>query len=179
MATYPNPPRPFAWGVLIAAQAAISIIAVTAVADMPTRLIWNVSESVPTGLYAVRDQSRLRSGVLAAVMPPEPLASWLVAGGYLGRGAPLLKRVEALPGQRVCRFGARVTVDGELRAIARETDRTGRPLPYWSGCSVIANGQLFLLNAHHPSSLDGRYFGLLPRASVLGRAVPLLVDEAR
>ncbi|HZF42986.1 MAG TPA: S26 family signal peptidase [Sphingomonadaceae bacterium] len=179
MTTNAKPARPFAWGVLIAAQAAISIIAVTAVAEMPTRLVWNVSESVPTGLYAVRDDDRLRPGALAAVMPPEPLASWLVDGGYLGRGAPLLKRVEALPGQRVCRMGARVTVDGELRALAREADRFGRPLPYWSGCSVIADGQLFLLNADHPGSLDGRYFGPLPRTSVLGRAVPLLVDEAR
>jgi conjugative transfer signal peptidase TraF len=179
MTTNAKAARPFAWGVLIAAQGAISIIAVTAVAEMPTRLVWNVSESAPTGLYAVRDDNRLRPGVLAAVMPPEPLATWLVDGGYLGRGAPLLKRVEALPGQRVCRIGARVTVDGELRAIARETDRLGRPLPYWSGCSVIADGQLFLLNADHPASLDGRYFGPLPRTSVLGRAVPLLVDEAR
>jgi conjugative transfer signal peptidase TraF len=179
MSTNTKPARPFAWGVLIAAQAAISIIAVTAVADMPTRLVWNVSESVPIGLYAVRDDDRLHPGVLAALMPPEPLASWLVEGGYLGRGAPLLKRVEAMPGQRVCRIGARITVDGELRAIAREADRFGRPLPHWSGCSVIADGQLFLLNADHPGSLDGRYFGPLPRTSVLGRAVPLLVDEAR
>jgi conjugative transfer signal peptidase TraF len=164
---------------LITAQAAISVLALTAVADMPTRLVWNVSESVPIGLYAVRDDDRLHPGVLAALMPPEPLASWLVEGGYLGRGAPLLKRVEAMPGQRVCRIGARVTVDGELRAIAREADRFGRPLPHWSGCSVISDGQLFLLNTDHPGSLDGRYFGPLPRASVLGRAVPLLVDEAR
>jgi conjugative transfer signal peptidase TraF len=179
MTTNAKAARPFAWGVLIAAQAAISIIAITAVADMPTRLVWNVSESVPTGLYAVRDDDHLRPGILAAVMPPEPLASWLVEAGYIGRGAPLLKRVEALPGQRVCRIGARVTVDGELRAIAREADRFGRPLPHWSGCSVISDGQMFLLNTDHPGSLDGRYFGPLPRTSVLGRAVPLLVDEAR
>ena len=179
MTTGTKPARPFAWGVLIAAQTAICIIAVTAVADMPTRLVWNVSESVPTGLYAVRDDDRLRPGVLAAVMPPEPLASWLAEGGYLGRGAPLLKRVEAVPGQRVCRIGSRVTVDGRLRAIARDGDRFGRPLPRWSGCVVVGEGQLFLLNSDHQGSLDGRYFGPLPRTSVLGRAVPLFVDEER
>lgn len=162
-----------------AAASALALIAMPAFMDLPTRLVWNVSASVPTGLYAVRNDDRLRPGVLAAVMPPEPLASWLVHGGYLGRGAPLLKRVEALPGQRVCRMGNRITVDGQLRAVARETDRVGRPLPGWSGCSVIADGQLFLLNADHPGSLDGRYFGPLPRTSVLGRAVPIFVDEAR
>lgn len=179
MITNTKPARPFAWGVLIAAQAAVSIIAITVVADMPTRLVWNVSESVPTGLYAVRDDDPLRPGVLAAVMPPEPLARWLAENGYLGRGAPLLKRVEALPGQHVCRIGDRITVDGQLRAVARNADRFGRPLPRWSGCSVIADQQLFLLNADHPGSLDGRYFGPLPRTSVLGRAVPIFVDEER
>lgn len=158
---------------------ALALLAVPAFVDFPIRLVWNVSASVPTGLYAVRDDDRLRPGVLAAVMPPEPLASWLVNGGYLGRGVPLLKRVEALPGQRVCRIGARVTVDRELRALARESDRFGRPLPQWSGCHKLTDGQLFLLNADHPGSLDGRYFGPLPRSSVLGRAVPIFVDEGR
>lgn len=179
MTTNSKPARPFAWGVLIAALAAVSIIAVTAVADMPTRLVWNVSESVPTGLYAVRDDGRLKPGVIAAVMPPEPLGGWLVEGGYLGRGAPLLKRVEALPGQQVCRIDGRITVDGRLRALARDADRFGRPLQRWSGCVVVGEGQLFLLNADDPDSLDGRYFGPLPRTSVLGRAVPLFVNKGR
>jgi type IV secretory pathway protease TraF len=113
------------------------------------------------------------------VMPPEPLASWLVEGGYLGRDVPLLKRVEALPRQRVCRHETRVTVDGQLRALARDVDRFGRQLPRWSGCLVVGEGQIFLLNADHPGSLDGRYFGPLPRTTVLGRATPLLVEDGR
>ena len=169
----PLPPR----GALIAAGA-LALLVLPAVVDLPTRLIWNVSASVPTGLYAVRPTAPLRPGVLAAVMPPEPLASWLVEGGYLGRGVPLIKRVEALPGQRICRNGPWVTVDGRPRAIARQADRFGRPLPRWSGCVVVGEGQLFLLNAH-PSSMDGRYFGPLERSTVLGRATPIFVDDGR
>lgn len=163
----------------LAVAAALALLAVPALVDLPTRLVWNVSASVPTGLYAVRPTAPLRPGVLAAVMPPEPLANWLVEGGYLGRGVPLLKRVEALPGSRVCREGAAVTVDGRLRAIARDADRRGRPLPRWSGCIIVGEGQLFLLNADHQGSLDGRYFGPLPRSTVLGRATPLFVDGRR
>ncbi len=162
-----------------AASAALALLAVPAFVDLPTRLVWNVSASVPTGLYAVRPTAPLRPGVLAAVMPPELLASWLVEGGYLGRDVPLLKRVEALPGQRVCRHGLRVTVDGHFRALARDADRLGRPLPRWSGCVVVGDGQLFLLNADHPGSLDGRYFGPLPRTTVLGRATPIFVEDGR
>ena len=165
-------------GALLAAGA-LALLAAPVFLDLPTRLVWNVTASVPTGLYAVRPKASLRPGVLAAVMPPEPLASWLVEGGYLGRGVPLIKRVEALPGARVCRHGLRVTVNGELRAIARETDRRGRALPVWTGCNVVAEGQLFLLNADHAGSLDGRYFGPLPRSAVLGRATPLLVEDGQ
>lgn len=172
--TRPLPRRGAIW-----AAAAIALLAVPAVFDLPTRLVWNVSASVPTGLYAVRPTAPLRVGVLAAVMPPEPLASWMVEGGYLGRDVPLIKRVEALPGTRVCRYGNVVTVAGQARAIARDRDRRGLPLPRWSGCIVVAEGQLFLLNADHPGSLDGRYFGPLPRSTVLGRATPLFVDEWR
>jgi conjugative transfer signal peptidase TraF len=163
----------------LAAAGALALLAAPAFLDLPTRLIWNVTTSVPAGLYAVRPNAPLRPGVLAAVMPPEPLASWLVDGGYLGRGVPLLKRVEALPGARVCRDGVRVTVNGRLRAIAREVDRFGRRLPFWTGCNVVAEGQLFLLNPDHAGSLDGRYFGPLPRSVVLGRATPLLVEDGR
>ncbi|ALJ06930.1 S26 family signal peptidase [Brevundimonas sp. DS20] len=171
--------RPFPWRILIATQIAVSAIAVTAVAKMPTRLVWNVTASVPTGLYAVRDDVPLRPGVLVAVMPPEPLATWLVSYGYLGHGAPLLKHIEALPGARVCREGERVTVDGRPRAIARRTDRLGRRLPHWSGCRIVGEGELFLLNPDEPASLDGRYFGPLPRASVIGRATPIWLDDDR
>lgn len=171
--------RPLPRRGVIAAATALALLTVPAVIDLPTRLVWNVTASVPIGLYAVRPTAPLRVGVLAAVMPPEPLASWLVEGGYLGRGVPLIKRVEALPGARVCRHGLRVSVDGELRAVARWTDRSGRPLPVWSGCNIVAAGHLFLLNADHPGSLDGRYFGPLPRSTVLGRATPLFVEEER
>ena len=73
------------------------------------RLIWNASASTPIGLYAVRPPGALRDTELVAVMPPEPVASFLADGGYLPRGVPLMKRVLALPGQSVGRHGLRIT----------------------------------------------------------------------
>ena len=109
-----------------------------------------------------------------AVLPPEPIAGFLADGGYLPRGVPLLKRVTALAGQTVCRFGAVVTVDTVIVGTARERDSRDRVLPDWRGCRVISAGELFLMNPH-PDSLDGRYFGPLPTASLLGRAHPLFL----
>jgi len=158
---------------------AAAVIAVTAFINPLPRLMWNATASVPTGLYSIRPGGDRRLGELVAVSPPEPLAGFLAEGGYLPRGVPLLKHVAAMPGQRVCRIGVVVTVDGRRVGVAREQDRRGRLLPSWSGCRAVTQGELFLMNTDAPDSLDGRYFGPLPAASVLGRATPLWTDPPR
>ena len=62
---------------------------------------------------------------------------------------------------------------------ARERDGRGRSLPVWQGCCVIAKGDVFLMNSQSTDSLDGRYFGPLPAASIVGRAIPLWIDQTK
>ncbi|OIQ93476.1 peptidase S26 [mine drainage metagenome] len=140
------------------------------------RLLWNATASTPTGLYAVQPVRVLHVGDLVAVMPPEPVARFLADGGYLPQRVPLLKHVAALPGDIVCRSGHLITIDGIVIGEARDRDSRGRGLPVWSGCRVLADGEVFLMN-RHPDSLDGRYFGPLPAASIIGRAVPLWTND--
>ena len=141
------------------------------------RYLWNVSNSVPIGLYRLSPIGRLAVTELVAVAPPEPTATFLADGDYLPRNVPMLKRVLALPGQTVCREHLTITVDAIAMGIARERDGRGRPLPVWQGCRVIASGQVFLMNWQSADSLDGRYFGLLPASAIIGKAVPLWTDE--
>lgn len=114
---------------------------------------------------------------LVAVTPPEPIAQFLAERSYLPCGVPLLKRVLALPGQIVCRSHLAVMIDGIVMATAREKDHLGRPLPVWQGCQMIADGEIFLMNWQSDDSLDSRYFGPLPTASIIGRAVPIWTYE--
>jgi len=109
--------------------------------------------------------------------PPEPLATFLADAGYLPHGVPLIKRILALAGQTVCRTGLTIMVDGIDMGTARERDHRGRPLPDWQGCRVVADDQVFLMNWDEPASLDGRYFGPIPLASIVGRAEPLWTFE--
>jgi conjugative transfer signal peptidase TraF len=125
----------------------------------------------------VRPAGKLHVTELVVAAPPEPLASMLADGGYLPRGVPLLKRVLALPGQTVCRAGRTIIVDDIDMGDVRERDGRGRPLPVWQGCRVIAEGEVFLMNWQSADSLDGRYFGPLPVASIVGRATPLWTFE--
>ncbi|WP_448044335.1 S26 family signal peptidase [Bradyrhizobium liaoningense] len=147
------------------------------IGEASPRYIWNVSNSVPTGLYRLQPAGRLAVTELVAVHPPEPLATFLDLNGYLPVGVPMLKRVLALPGQTVCRQALTITVDGIEMGQARARDGRGRPLPSWQGCRVIGEGNLFVMNWQSADSLDSRYFGPIPASAVIGQAVPMWTDE--
>ena len=136
-------------------------------------LVWNASASVPIGLYAIKRPTDLHVADLVIVRPPEQLESFLAARNYLPRGLPLVKHVLALPGQSVCRNGVVIKIDAVAVADARESDSRGRPLPSWQGCRIVGEHEVFLLNPQSADSLDGRYFGVLPVSSIVGRALPL------
>jgi conjugative transfer signal peptidase TraF len=156
--------------IVVAAAAAIE----TMLGPKPVpRFVWNVSESVPTGLYQVQPARDLTVTTLVVAYPPEPLAILLEGGGYLPRDVPLIKRILALSGQTVCRAGPIITVDGVEMGAARMYDRRGRVLPAWHGCRIVGGDEVFLMNRDEPASLDGRYFGPIPLNAVVGRAVAL------
>ncbi|MGC4251164.1 MAG: S26 family signal peptidase [Sphingobium sp.] len=165
--------RRYVMATAIAASTFVAAFVAIAVADPFPRVIWNASASAPIGLYRIHPDSDPPIGALVAVTPPERLARWLSARGYLPKGVPLLKHVAAKAGQRICRKGDVVSVDGHSVASARARDGRGRPLPVWRGCRTLGADEIFLLNPSVPDSLDGRYFGPLPASAVIGRATPL------
>lgn len=162
---------------LVAGLVAAATLATLAV-PVSRYTVWNVTASVPTGLYAIRGKASLHVGERVAIEPPLPLRRLLAERGYLPTGVPLIKRIAAVSGQRICRFGHGVTIDGEFVGAARARDRLGRPLPAWFGCRTLRSGDLFVMNPAAPDSFDGRYFGVLREADVIGRATPVWTDEA-
>lgn len=149
-----------------------ALVAVSAPASPTPRWIWNATASAPEGLYDLQRDRAWGRHDLVAVRPPKPLAAWLDARGYAPSGVLLIKRVAALSPSIVCRDGAAVTIDRVAVARAEVRDHAGRRLPVWSGCRVLAADDVFLLNPAR-GSLDSRYLGPLPRASVVGRVAPL------
>ena len=163
--------------ILALTAAAAALVAVTIGPKPAPHIVWNASESVPTGLYSVRPPRRLIVTDLVVAFPPEPLATFLAEGGYLPRGVPLIKRILALPKQIVCRKDLLITVDAIEMGAARERDHRGRPLPVWQGCRTVRHGDVFLMNWDEPASLDSRYFGPIPLTAIVGRAAPLWTFE--
>lgn len=163
--------------VLFAGSVAFAALA-TLVVPVTHHLVWNASPSIPTGLYAIRGKASLHVGERVAIEPPPELRRLMRERGYLPDRMPLLKRIAAVSGQRVCRFAHGVTIDGTLVGVARARDRAGRPLPAWFGCRTLRTGELFAMNPAAPDSFDARYFGPLKIESVIGRAMPVWTDEA-
>jgi conjugative transfer signal peptidase TraF len=160
---------------LVATVFGVSATALPMAIEPTPRLIWNASASVPIGLYVVGPATQVQVDDLVVVRPPDNVAAFLADGGYLPRGVPLLKHVLALRGQTVCRIGRTITVDSLAVGDARERDSHGRALPLWQGCRVIADVDVFLMNRRSADSFDGRYFGPLPVATVVGRAKPIWI----
>lgn len=162
---------------LVIMLGSVGVLAVVTGAERPPLCLWNASASVPLGLYGLHSSNTRYLGELVAVVPPEPLATFLADGRYLPRGVPMLKHVLALPGQTVCRNGPTVFVDGIAMGSARERDGRGRLLPAWKGCRVIGADELFLMNWQSADSLDGRYFGAIPSSAVIARAYPIWIEK--
>jgi conjugative transfer signal peptidase TraF len=141
------------------------------------RLLFNTTASAPIGFYVLRSGTPV-VGEWVAIKPPPRLARWMANRRYLPSNVPLLKQVAALPGQGVCGERGVLSIDGQPVARARARDRRGRALTPFQGCRRLVAGEIMLVNAQ-PDSLDSRYFGPLPAAGVVGRALPVWTWEAR
>lgn len=151
---------------------AVVLVSVSSIESSP-RLLWNGSKSVPVGLYVV-SSGPCSVGKIAALRLP-PFAKRLAARRrYLPANAVMLKPVAAMPGDRVCRWQRRISINGQFRAEAARHDSSGRLMPIWQGCQVLRNDEIFVLSTTS-GSFDSRYFGPIRRDAVIGIAKSLVI----
>ena len=166
-------------GVLVLTGLGAAFAIASSLVEARPILVWNATASVPRGLYRIAPPTALQTGDLVLLQPDPASALIYAERGYLPLGLPLVKRVAALAGMRVCEQAGEVAINNRHVADALPIDGQGRPMTPWSGCRVMRDGELFVLNADMPASLDGRYFGPSPASSVIGRAVPLWAGNER
>lgn len=157
---------------IAACAALIGAVGVSAALPPSPRLLWNASASAPIGLWSVAPNVPLRRGDMVVARLAAPWRDLAARRRYLPANVPLLKRVAAEPGDRVCAIGADIVVNGQRVAVRRSRDAAGRTLPWWGGCLILGNGAIFLLT-DDPGSFDGRYFGPIGRGGIVGKARPL------
>ncbi|WP_200863955.1 S26 family signal peptidase [Asticcacaulis sp. AC466] len=149
-----------------------SLIALSVHQKVPA-VVYNPSASAPLGYYRTLPATPLKWGDWVLVEAPDFARRLADSRGYLPANVPMIKAVAALAGDRICADGNRITINGTVAAVRLRIDHRGRPLPWWTGCRTLTNGEIFVLNRAAPSSFDGRYFGPMSRQSVLARLVHL------
>ncbi|RYG05415.1 MAG: S26 family signal peptidase [Caulobacteraceae bacterium] len=131
-------------------------------------LLWNSSASMPIGLYALDARGAPKRGDIVVVAFPGPVMELAASRGYLHAGVPAIKRVAAVSGNLVCARGQNIFVNDRFVAAAKSVDGWGRLLEAWQGCRRL--GDEVLLLGDERRSFDGRYFGPIARARVIGTA---------
>lgn len=159
-------------GMVAAALAAVAGTSAMATLLWPPRpaFVWNASASSPLGLYKVAQSDGVEPGDMVVAWAPDWAARLADERHYLPRDVPIVKRVAAAANDRVCAVGEAVFVNGRFAARRRSADAAGRPLPWWTGCEYLREGELFLLMPGSPDSFDGRYFGISERRDLIGPA---------
>jgi conjugative transfer signal peptidase TraF len=150
----------------------IAAVVATSIDHPRPRLVWNASASAPVGLYAVTAITTPRRGDMVIAWPPSGMRDLAARRHYLPRGVPLVKRIVAVPGDRICAVGDAISIDGRMVAIRRSYDAERRPMPWWTGCITLHRGTVFLLMMGVAGSFDGRYFGPTGSHDLVGKATP-------
>lgn len=155
------------------AASVVTCVLATLLFSPRPRLIWNASASSPPGLYAISDADDAgRGDIIVATLPPAA-RDLAAARGYLPPFVPLVKGIAGIAGDRICSRGDLIFVNDRPVATRRREDPAGRPLPRWTGCETLGEGDFFLLAEGVAASFDGRYFGITRRHEVIGHGTLL------
>lgn len=145
----------------------VAVVLLTAVAgylvNPQTMVFRNITPSMPLGWYLRNPVGEPVKGAIIAFKPP---AIALVHGWPAD--IPLLKHVAAAGGDKVCSDGKAVAVNDQFIGSVMTRLPNGRPLPVWKGCQVLLDDQVFPIATGIPDSFDGRAYGPIKTADVIG-----------
>lgn len=174
-------PRHLLRRVALGAVGALAVLGTLAAVAHQAGVVINTTASLPLGLYRAIDAPVARGAYVKFCPPPSALFDEAARRGYLHAGfcpggyGPLLKRVLAVPGDRVQVAGDGVRIDGRVVPLSAPmwADGGGRTLPRYVQDRVLNASELMLMSDVSPMSFDGRYFGPVDRAQVQAVIEPL------
>ena len=159
---------------LIGAAATLLVIATATEIRYPPspKLLYSPSQSAPIGYYKISEIDRFSRGDWVAAYAPDWARELADSRGYLPRDYPLIKQIWALEGDEICFEGRQVKGPNGSVLPRLLQDRLGRDLPWLEGCITLNAGEVFLVsidqNYGKSFGFDSRYFGPVPKESVLG-----------
>lgn len=156
---------------VVAGVLLLSFATLVGVSALASTCVWNLSSSVPRGLYRMDSEARIVHGCVVAFAPPPSIAALVAERHYLPLGAQLLKVVVGLPGDFVRIDQTSFSVNGGLVGTIAQRDSAGRPLTAHTFSRTLPSG-LAVVATSARVSFDSRYFGPVP-LSTLTVVVPI------
>lgn len=147
---------------------------------------FNLTPSLPPGIYRISSAPALRGAIVNVCLPPE-VAEFAKGRDYLGPGScesgvrPLGKLVLAMGGDVVTLRPEAIRVNGVRvpRSATLPRDGRGRELPHYPwGEHSLQSGQLWLFSPYRANAYDSRYFGPIPSGRVVSVLEPVLTWTA-
>ncbi len=164
---------------IVAAIFAASALLVGISQAFELRINW--TESMPLGLYQRVDPALVRGEWVAVCLNGEAARiarerHYLIAGSCPSGVTEIVKRIAAIPGDRIelGPYGVRVNGEAIPSSELLDRDTQGAPLSHADeGEFVLAEGRYWVMGTHVRRSWDSRYFGPIAREQIVGGARPL------
>jgi type IV secretory pathway protease TraF len=153
------------WPLAVGIAALGAVLAARSAGPLAT---WNHTPSLPEGLYVRSILEQPAVGRIVAF--PAPAAALDYARRRGGSGDPVLflKPLAAGPGDHVCTVSGDLAINGQRLAPVLAAGPDGVPLPRWDGCRDLVPGEWFAYAPRLPNSFDGRYYGPVREADMVG-----------
>ncbi|OGT21408.1 MAG: signal peptidase I [Gammaproteobacteria bacterium RIFCSPHIGHO2_02_FULL_42_13] len=150
----------------------LSIIVVTALIlkELGYSIVYQGSTSMPKGFYWVSPVKQLNKGDIVVFNPPEATEKFLWKRHWLPEGASMMKHVEAVPGDMVCKSKGAIWINEKRFAQVYRFYTLGKRLPGLSFCEKLGMDEYLLMSTDIARSFDGRYFGPVKKSDIKGRA---------
>jgi conjugative transfer signal peptidase TraF len=170
--------RPRRVRLVLSILAASALLVVVAEA-FDLRVNW--TESMPRGLYQRVEPSLVRGEWVAVCLVGNAAElardrAYVIDGACPSGLAEIVKRIAAVPGDRVAlgRDGVRINSRPLAGSELQDRDSRGAPLPHAAeGELVLAEGRYFVMGAKLERSWDSRYFGPIAREQIVSGARPI------
>jgi conjugative transfer signal peptidase TraF len=152
---------------------------------------WNLTDSLPRGIYRRTHEPLTRGQLVAFCLPPH-IAEFGTDRGYVAKvpawagecpdgSQALLKPIVAVGGDVVDATKDGVSINGTPmpNSATQAKDTHGRSLPHprWELMRRyhVPHGYLYVMSTYHERSWDSRYFGVISEESVIATAQPVWV----
>ncbi|MDR1057819.1 MAG: signal peptidase I [Coxiellaceae bacterium] len=140
-------------------------------------VIFTATASVPKGFYLITPLKTIERHDIVEFIPPSNILSFIKDKHWIPHRGTLIKYVFAKPHDHVCIYHRVIWINGKKIAKVYKFYAKNKLLPQIQICGKLQKNEYLLLSTKSERSFDSRYFGIVTRQEILGRAIPIFTYD--